>query len=69
MPRSTLKPPALEVMELCEECRNDCKMRAPKGSRLKCPNFKKIPMSWRKINMGTLRDQQVNKQERIMKND
>lgn len=55
----------LEVLGLCEECWNDCKMKAPKGSKLKCPNYKKISMSWRKIDMGTLRDQQVNKQERI----
>ena len=56
-------------MALCEDCRNACKMKAPKGSTLKCPNYKKIPASWRKINFATLRDQQTCKQERIMKND
>lgn len=59
----------LIIMALCEDCRNACKMKAPKGSTLKCPNYKKIPASWRKINFATLRDQQTCKQERIMKNE
>ena len=29
----------LIIMALCEECRNACKMKAPKGSTLKCPNY------------------------------
>lgn len=53
----------LEVLGLCEECRNDCKMKAPKGSKLKCPNYKKLPLLWRKINMASLGEQGADKQE------